>query len=737
MGINMRRRLPLGVLCSVAAVVATARAQDADQLKPVDPGKPPATAPADTGAARIGSATEAGASTAPVVSGSARDPFRLEELTVTGQLPRSAASSDIIRAQDFELRPMRNPSDLLRLIPGLWTAQHQGGGKADQIFLRGFDADHGTDVAVFEEGVPMNLRTHAHGQGFADQHGVIPEMVDSVEVRKGTYFADLGDFATAGSMRYTWRDQLPGDQTIDFKTEGGSFDTSREYLAISPYKTDSTHTIVAGEAYYTNGPTDAPQDYLRLNLFAKGTEYVTKDLELSAWTTIMKTSWSGSGQIPLLAVQEGLIGNFGAIDSTEGGRSSRINTQAQLRWTPTASDLFQTRIWACQEYLRLNTDFHFFELSDGTGLLPEGIQQDDQRWMAGGDTRWEHTQKVLGADTKLTVGLETRNDLIDLQLRHQIHREVLSDIVNVHVVESSAAEYAELEVKPINGIRVIGGVRGDEFNYTVTDQGGAEQQIQGNKNDSLPQGKGSIILGPFKSTDPEASTELYFDVGSGYHSNDARVVVENPHGVTLPQVITYEVGARTHAWDRLDVGVDFFLIDVQSELTFDGDDGTVSPNGPTRRLGVELEFRYRISDEWLWAEEDFTYCEGRFTRTNLPIPEAPRLFERTGLMLKTPIGIQAFLNANFLGRRPLDDAGLVDSPNQFTADLAIKWIPTFDGWKDHFELFCRIENVFNAKWREAQFYDHFQLQGMPAPVSGITYTPGAPRSVYGGVEIKW
>ncbi len=702
-----------------------ASAQDADQLKPVD-GAKGETAPVTTRA-----------DVAPVVTGSARDPFQLDELTVTGQLPRSAASASVVRAEDLEQRPLRNPSDLLRLVPGLWTAQHQGGGKADQIFLRGFDADHGTDVAVFEEGVPLNLRSHAHGQGYADQHGVIPEMVESIDVRKGTYYADSGDFATAGSVRYLWRDALPEGQTVLAKSEGGSFDTSRQLLAVSPVHDDGTRVLVAGEAFYTNGPTDAPQDYLRLNLFAKATQRLAEDLELSMWTTIMKTSWDGSGQIPLLAVREGLIGDFGSIDSTEGGRSSRINAQTQLRWTPDANDLFQIRIWACQEYLRLNTDFHFFELSDGTGPLPEGIQQDDQRWMAGGDARFEHTQKVLGLPTKTTIGVETRNDLIDVQLANQIHRLRMGDIVNVHIVESSAAEFAEVEVQPVRGVRLIGGARGDEFNYTVADRGGAAEHIQGNKNDALPQGKGSIVLGPFKSDAPEASTEVYLNVGSGYHSNDARVVVENPHGVTLPQAVTYEVGARTHAWDRLDLAVDFFMIDLESELTFDGDDGTVAPSGRTRRLGVEIETRLRIIDDWLWFEDDLTYCEGRFTVTNLPIPLAPRLFNRTGIALKTPVGFEAYLNANFLGRRPLDDAGQVDAPSQLTCDLSLRWIPTFEWWHDHVMVFCRIENLFNARWREAQFYDHFQLQGMPAPVSGITYTPGAPLSVYGGLEVKW
>src|SRR5271170_4692153 len=256
------RCLTLGALFVLCAAVPEVRAQGADQLKPTDPGKPPESpapgAPGD--AAAVSSTTSASDSTAAVTSGSVRDPYQLQDVTVTTETLR-AASSNQFRAEDFMVLPLREPSDLLRLVPGLWTSQHQGGGKADQIFLRGFDCDHGDNVEIDWEGVPSNLRSHAHGQGYADQHGIIPEMVDSVEVSKGPYYAELGDFDTAGALRYVFRDQLPGDERIEYKQEGGSFDTSREMLAISPYETDSTHTIIAGEAYYTNSFPDHPADY--------------------------------------------------------------------------------------------------------------------------------------------------------------------------------------------------------------------------------------------------------------------------------------------------------------------------------------------------------------------------------------------------------------------------------------------------------------------------------------------
>jgi hypothetical protein len=732
------RSLALGAFFVLGAAFPETRAQDVDQLKPVDPRMPPG----DRGAAAVSSATPASGPPAAVTSATARDPYQLEDLTVTDDVPR-AASSGKVRSEEFMALPLREPSDLLRLVPGLQTSQHQGGGKADQIFLRGFDCDHGDNFAAFMEGVPMNLVSHAHGQGYADQHGIIPEMVDSAEVWKGPYYAELGDFDTAGAIRYTFRDQLPDDERVLYKQEGGSFDTSRELLALAPYETDSTHTIVAGEAYYSNSFSANPADYLRLNLFAKATEYLADNLQLSWWATILKSSWESPGQVPVQAIQEGFVGRFGSLDpGDEGGRTSRTNTQVQLLWTPDEKDVVQVRIWGCQETLRLFHDFHYYVLSDGLGPLPEGIEEVDQRWLAGGDAKWVHTQKFGDVETKATVGIQTRSDMIDVGLDEQIERYAVDKLVNSHVVESSVSEYAEVEVKPVEGLRVIGGARGDEFDFTVSDLGGALEHVAGNKNDAVPQGKGSIVLGPFKSVDPDAATELFLNVGSGFHSNDARTVVQNPHGVTLPMDIGYEVGTHTHAFDRLDLSLDFFLIDLQQELTYNQDQGVVTPQGPTRRLGVETETKLRIVDEWLWLEEDLAYCEGRYTGGPTPvpgsdvIPQAPRMISRTGIKFKTPIGLEGYVGANLIGRRPLDD-GVTYARTQFTVNAMLKWIPSFDWWKDHVDLFCRVENIFNTKWNEAEFINYYQLPGQPAPVTGRTIVPGSPLAIYGGFEVKW
>ncbi len=659
------------------------------------------------------------------------DPFALDELTVLGTLPRNAASSDVVRARDFELRPIRTPGDLLRLVPGLQTMQHQGGGKADQILIRGFDADHGTDLAVFVDGMPVNLRSHAHGQGWADLHFVIPELIQQVEVRKGPYHADAGDFATAGSVRLVTRDSLDSDRHVLARAETGSFNTNRVVFGVSPVKNDRARTLVGGELYYSDGPTDSPQRYNRGNVFAKGAIELVPRVELSGWLSSMRGQWNASGEIPLRAVRNHTIRRFGAIDDSEGGTTERSNAHLQMRWTPSANDLVQVRVWGSQQKLRLYSNFTFFLADPDRG---DEIEQMDRRWLGGGDARYEHVHRLGQVQTKLTVGVDERTDVVQVKLGRDQRRRRFENTNSVNVVETSFAPYAELEVAPVKGLRLLGGARHDFFWYTVRDAHEATIPIDGSHEGSVSQPKAGIVLGPFKSGSPAASTELYFNFGQGFHSNDARAVVQRTGVTTLPRAQGYEVGFRTFAFDRLDVAADFFVLDLESELVFSGDGGVPEPSGRTRRVGGELEMRLRVIDDWLWIDGDVSYTEGRFTRTHAPIPLAPRLLVRAGVTLKTPVGFQASFEARHIGERPMDDAGLVDAPAQTVCNLVLRYIPTKF---ENVEMFLRIENMFDVKWREAQHFVESQLPGEPGPVGDLHFTPGAPLSVFGGVTVKF
>jgi outer membrane receptor protein involved in Fe transport len=218
-------------------------------------------------------------------------------------------------------------------------SQHQGGGKAEQYLLRGFDADHGTDIALFVDGLPINLRSHAHGQGYADQHFIIPETIKQVDVFKGPYFVEFGDFATAAAVNFVTLDTVPENIA---SAAGGSWGTQRYLTLLSPTR-DQVKTLFATEVYTSNGPFDRPQDYIRLNLFGKATASLSDNVDASVWASYLNSNWFASGEIPERAVRERLINRFGAIASTSmptsaGGRP----TPRRSRSTPTASTTSST-----------------------------------------------------------------------------------------------------------------------------------------------------------------------------------------------------------------------------------------------------------------------------------------------------------------------------------------------------------------------------------------------------------
>src|SRR5215467_6667800 len=306
----------------------------------------------------------------------------LPPVTVTAPPPVSSSSEQIIPSQDFELRPQGRPADVLRLIPGLIIGQHQGGGKAEQYLLRGFDADHGTDIALFVDGVPVNLRSHAHGQGYADLHFLIPETVRAVDVLKGPYFPEFGDFDTAGAIVFLTRDYVE-ENTLE--VAGGSFNTQRYVALISPTR-DALKTLIAFEGYRSDGPFEHPNGYLRFNLFAKGSANIAEAMKLAVWASFYRAEWHGSGQIPERAIRSGLIDRFGAIDPNEGGVTQRTNLNIDYSWQVTEAQRLTAHVYGSYYALSLFNDFTFFLNDPAHGDM---INQRDRRFLAGADAQYE------------------------------------------------------------------------------------------------------------------------------------------------------------------------------------------------------------------------------------------------------------------------------------------------------------------------------------------------------------
>ncbi|MFI5264060.1 MAG: TonB-dependent receptor, partial [Candidatus Kapaibacterium sp.] len=396
-----------------------------------------------------------------------------EEVTVSAERPYSAASDAEFRAADLELRPKNSAQDMLRVVPGLFIAQHAGGGKAEQIFLRGFDCDHGTDINISVDDAPVNMVSHGHGQGYADLHFVIPETIERVDVAKGPYFARFGDLATAGAVGFNTYDELKENIV---KVEAGTAEYSPEIknrafstwrglaLVQAPFSTDKLHAYFGAEVYMTNGYFDLPQDFNRINLFAKATGEIGEEGKLSASLLTFSSGWNANGQIPERAVSEGLISRFGSIDSTEGGATSR--TSAIIKYTTGGTSPFTLTGSVTDYRFRLFSDFTFFATDSVRG---DEIEQTDARTVIA--LRGESLKTWMAGDAimKTRIGANLRSDNIDVGLYHDSARTRLSTTVDAFIHQRQVGPYAEQEII-FPGIQIQAGVRLDYFNFDVTNR---------------------------------------------------------------------------------------------------------------------------------------------------------------------------------------------------------------------------------------------------------------------------
>jgi outer membrane receptor protein involved in Fe transport len=646
-------------------------------------------------------------------------PARLPPVLVTAPPATSSSSEILIPGRDFELRPQGRPADVLRLVPGLVLSQHQGGGKAEQYFLRGFDADHGTDVAIFVDGLPVNLRSHAHGQGYADLHFLIPETVRRVEAFKGPYWVEFGDFATAGAVNFVTHDVFKENIV---ESAGGMFGTQRHLALLSPTR-DALKTVIAVEGYVTDGPFDHPSNYERFNAFTKATLDLGEGSALALSASHYRGAWHGSGEIPARAVRARLIDRFGSIDPTEGGVTQRTNVNAELRWRAAENHAVVAHAYLTYYALDLFNNFTFFldDPENGDGLF----QMDRGRMLAGGDAQYEYRTRARGVDLAATGGVQARVDRMRVILAHQSDRRLLERVQDVNVLEQSYSPFVKLDLAPLAWLRLVTGARGDVFHYDVSDNlHGAGGRVEGNALRARPSVKSNVVVGPW------AETELFANFGTGFHSNDARAVTQDPRMTALPEARGYEFGVRTRAIPRVEVSATYWVLDLASELVFVGDEGTTEARGPSHREGWELATRVRLLD-WLTFTGDVTTTRARFDAGGA-VPLAPRVTARADLTARLPWGLAASLGMRHLGDRYADEERRQTARGYTLFDVTARYRYSI------FELFASIENLTNTDWREAQFFFTSRLPGEPAGgVPDIHFTPGNPRTVLGGVAVRF
>jgi outer membrane receptor for monomeric catechols len=646
------------------------------------------------------------------------------EVSVVGERPVAASSQQFIPDKEILLQPQGRPAQVLRLIPGFIAVEHSGGaGKADQYFLRGFDADHGTDVAFFVDNMPINLRTHGHGQGYTDLNFIIPETIQGIDVVKGTYHPEFGDFDTAGAVTFKTREVL---QENVVQGAGGQFDTQRYLLMLSPTK-DKVRTLIAAEGYYTNGPFQNDNRYFRFNLMGKATLNPTTRSEFSVTGSYQKSNWNASGEIPLRAVTDGSLDRFGSIDPSQGGKTERATGRMQYHYdTPSGGQFFAD---AYLMYYKLDLWSNFTFALDNP-VNGDGINQQDQRYMYGGNLGYRHAGDLFGIRTAATAGLQVRNDSIsNIRLGTQTKRTPTGTIVESAVDEASYSPYVKLELQPMPWVRLAGGMRADYFTIDVRNLCGTCPQQPAGRNDSgQVSPKGNLILGPW------FNTELFVNYGTGFHSNDARSTVTGGSS-PLARAQGVEVGLRSKPWgqDRTELIATLWALDLKSELVFVGDAGTTEARGPTRRYGVEVGARGQIYGP-LSFNGSFTWTHAEFKDTGLAVPLAPELTAYAALLLRWPEGLSSQLQMTYLGVRPLTEDRTITAPSWIDFDLTERYQLPVKLSHGRLEAFLFVQNLFNTQWEQATFAFTSRLPGEPpGGVQDIHFVPGNPRFVMGGL----
>ncbi|HEX6428048.1 MAG TPA: TonB-dependent receptor [Niastella sp.] len=640
-----------------------------------------------------------------------KGPVNLQEVVITPQ--STATSFHTISKIDLNLQPVRSAQDMLRTVPGLFIGQHQGGGKAEQIFLRGFDIDHGTDINVTVDGLPVNMVSHAHGQGYADLHFLIPELTGNVDYGKGPYYTQYGNLGTAGYVSMNTVNSLD-KSTV--KLEGGQFNTVRWLAMIDllseRQKQKGTNAYVASEFLYSDGPFESAQHFNRFNLFGKLNTHLGNANKLTLIASTLNSGWDASGQIPERAVKSGSIDRFGYIDNTEGGYTSRTNASAQLTSYVSPNTTWENQAYYSNYNFNLHSNFTFYLNDPANG---DQIRQRESRNIYGYHSKLSHEsnlgtwnlQSVYGTGFRLD---QTRNT----ELSHTINRNTVLEYKQLgDIRETNAFAYADESIEK-NRWRFNIGARLDYLNFHYFDKLTTDQSPDQQK----------VTISPKLNIQYTLNTkaQLYLKTGKGFHSNDARVVVFNRGYDILPAAYGADLGVLLKPTRNLLVNVAAWYLYLQQEFVYVGDEGVVEPSGKTRRIGIDLSARYQINN-WLFADANANLAKPRSVedpKEENYIPLAPTFTSTGGLNWQLKNGINGSLRYRFMGDRAANEDNSVVAKGYTVTDLSLSYT------KKKYEIGLAIENLFNVKWNETQFNTESRLKDEPDPVSEIHFTPGTP-----------
>jgi hypothetical protein len=622
-----------------------------------------------------------------------------------GNLQPTAASELVISGEELNAWPVARVGEVLEVVPGLIVTQHSGEGKANQYFLRGFNLDHGTDLAITVDGMPVNMPTHGHGQGYADINFLIPELVQAVNVRKGPYYADKGDFASAGTVGIDYLNTLPKNiAQLTF----GSFGYQRALAAGSTNVGDGA-LLAAFEASKYNGPWEVPDNVRKLNgvlRYSQGT--ATDGFTLSAMA--YSNGWNSTDQVPQRAIDQGFINRTGSLDPTDGGTSSR---SLSGNWAQSSAfGQSKANAYVIRSSLQLFNNFTYFLDDPVNG---DQFSQIDRRTVYGFNASHSFDARFAGIETQTRVGLQTRGDDIQVGLIRTLQRDTLATVREDRVQEGNVALWTDTTARWTDWLRTTVGLREDYFaGHVFSDT----PQNSGDAQAAMTSPKAGIVLGPWYRT------EFYGNAGLGLHSNDIRgatITVDPNDKVTpldrVPLLVRSkgaEIGIRTRAIEGLTSSLAVFVLDFDSELLFVGDAGTTEPSRPSRRVGVEWTNTYKALP-WITLDFDLAYTRARFSDFDPAgdrIPGAPAWIASGGVTFGGASGWFGALRGRYFGARPLVEDDSVRSKPSLIFNARAGYI-----LDNGMRLQLDVLNLFNAQTNQIEYFYLSRLPG--EPVDGI------------------
>ena len=643
--------------------------------------------------------------------------FNLEQVSISNSVKNVNSVSSI----DLKITPVNSSQEILRKVPGLFIGQHAGGGKAEQIFLRGFDIDHGTDITISVDGMPVNMVSHAHGQGYADLHLLIPETIANIDFGKGPYYSDTGNFNTAGYVAFKTKDKI---EENSIGLEYGQFNTFRFSGLMSLLDQEKHHAYIATEYLLSDGPVASPQNFNRINLMGKYSGELENKDRISIIASHFQSKWDASGQIPNRLVQEGIISRFGSVDDTEGGETSRTNFAINHTKVINENSFLKTNLFYSKYDFELYSNFTFFLNDPVNG---DQIRQKENRNIYGFNSKLFQSYQLNNSALEMSYGLGLRyDDINNNELSRSKNRvTTLSNIALGEVDETNISGFVNASFD-FGKWLINPGLRLDAFDYKY------EDRLQ---TTFSRQSSAKAIVSPKLNFiyNPTSNLQLFFKSGIGFHSNDSRVVLNQNAEEVLPKAFGLDLGTTWKPAPRIWINSAIWYLFLEQEFVYVGDEGIVEPSGKTRRTGIDLSARLQLSN-FLFLDTDFNYTIANSIdepKNNNRIPLAPLMTSSGGLTYKHPNQFSADLRYRFIKDRPATEDNSIIAEGYFIVDFNTSY-----RFKN-ITLGLGIENLLNTEWNEAQFATESRLVEEPEGIEEIHFTPGTPFFIKGNLRFNF